>query len=70
MYRNDNYFKYIKLLKVVEGGIEMKRYFIKAWFGDWREVSEEKANNFIKGMIERCPNPKRLVIENHIKVIQ
>ena len=48
----------------------MKRYFIKAWFGDWREVSEEKANNFIKGMIERCPNPKSLVIENHIKVIQ
>lgn len=30
----------------------MKRIRIKAWFGDWHEVTEEKAREFVQSMMK------------------
>ena len=30
----------------------MKRIRIKAWFGDWHEVTEEKARKFVSRMMD------------------
>ena len=30
------------------------KYYIKAYFGDWKEVTKEKADEFIKSILDRA----------------
>ena len=49
------------------------RYYIKARFGDWKEVTKEKADSFIKGYLESVvvPNEERKqeIIRKHYKEV-
>lgn len=45
----------------------MKRIRIKAWFGDWHEVTEEKAREFALSMMKRITT--RSTFEGKAKLI-
>lgn len=46
---------------------------IKAWFGNWKEVCEEKARSFVNGMLEgmNCGREKgtKIINEKHLRGI-
>ena len=51
------------------------KYYIKAYFGDWKEVAKEKADEFIKGILDRATNitteeQKQECIKNHYKEVE
>ena len=50
-----------------------EKIYIKAHFGDWREVSKEKARDFIKGFRSRiqavAEEDKNSVCQKHVKGI-
>lgn len=44
--------------------------YIKAWFGDWTGVTEEKARAFIEHILTPCPERlKEKMFEKHCKGI-
>lgn len=50
----------------------MNKIYIKAWFGDWKEVDAKKAKTFITGLMEgmMCSDETKLkIIEKHLKGI-
>ena len=51
----------------------MGKVYIKAWFGDWKEVDKEKARGFISGLSKgmTCIDEIkiRIINEKHLKGI-
>lgn len=51
------------------------KYYIKAWFGDWKEVTKEKADSFIQGYFKnfvQAPLTEELkqeIIKKHYKEV-
>lgn len=48
------------------------KYYIRAYFGGWKEVSKEKADSFIKGILDSATMPlteemKQKIINYHYK---
>ena len=49
----------------------MKKYFIKGFFSDWREVSQEEYDKFVEHLIQNSPMPnKEKIVSFHTKIIQ
>ena len=51
------------------------KYYIRAWFGDWKEVSKEKADEFISNYLNSCTctiteERKKEIIKKHYKEVQ
>ena len=51
------------------------KYYIKAYFGDWKEVTKEKADKFIKGILEnataiRTEEQRQECIKRHYKEVK
>ena len=47
----------------------MKKYFIKGFFSDWREVSQEEYDKFVEHLIQNSPMPnKEKIVSFHTKV--
>jgi hypothetical protein len=48
------------------------KYYIRAWFGEWQEVSKEKSETFGEYIYNHCvikPKDKQEFLNQHIKVI-
>lgn len=50
------------------------KYYIKAWFGDWKEVTKEKADSFIKCYLDGVKMPlteelRQEIIKKHYKEV-
>lgn len=51
------------------------KYYIKAWFGDWKEVTKEEADSFIQGYLKNfvmMPLTEELrqeIIKKHYKEV-
>ena len=48
------------------------RYYIRAYIGGWKEVTKEKADSFIKGILDSVTMPlteesKQKIIDYHYK---
>ena len=52
------------------------KYYIKAWFGDWKEVTKEKADSFIEGylrdfvLVTLTEKLKKEIISKHYKEVE
>jgi len=56
----------------VEKGYKDMKYYIRAYIGGWKEVSKEKADSFIKGILDSATMPlteerKQEIINYHYK---
>ena len=51
------------------------KYYIKAWFGDWKEVTKEAADRFIQGFFNNfvlmplTEELKQEIIKKHYKEV-
>lgn len=53
----------------VKCGIDMKRYFVKAHFGGWCEVTEENFNKFVENIQKHATGLKAHEKEEYIKKV-
>ena len=52
-----------------KGADNMKKYFIKGFFSDWREVSQEEYDKFVEHLIQNSPMPNNeKIVSFHTKV--